>query len=135
MQLIEWDQKYSVNVKAIDEEHKKLIKLINDLHDAMRSGQGRLIVGTILEELKNYAQTHFKNEERFMEQAAFPGLPSHRLIHAQFVSQVEELIEKMETGSLSLSMEVMGFLKSWLINHIQGTDKAFSSHLNEKGFF
>lgn len=135
MSLIDWDQKFSVNVTGIDEEHKKLVSLTNELHDAMRSGKGRLIVGTILEELLNYTKTHFANEEQLMAKASYPGLASHKVVHTRLVNQVHELIEKNEAGSLSLSMEVMSFLKSWLIDHIQGVDKTYSSHLNKNGIF
>jgi len=45
MSLIEWSPAYSVKVKKFDDQHKKLIELINQLHDAMKAGQGNAMLG------------------------------------------------------------------------------------------
>lgn len=133
MALLEWNDTFSVNVNQIDEEHKKLVELTNKLHDAMRSGQGKMVVGEVLDELVEYTKTHFTHEEALMEKAGYPGLASHKLVHNRLVNQVNDLKTQNETGKLSLSMEVMKFLKEWLVDHIQGTDKNYSSYLNKNG--
>lgn len=133
MAFIQWDESYSVNVAEIDQEHKKLLDLTNQLHDAMRNGQGKLVVGNIINELLKYTETHFRNEEILMEKAGYPGLASHKLVHKRLVDQVKDLAEKANNGNLSLSLEVMNFLKDWLVEHIKGTDKNYSSHLNKHG--
>ena len=133
MALLEWNDTFSVNVKQVDEEHKKLVELTNKLHDAMRSGQGKMVVGEVLDELVEYTKTHFTHEEALMEKAGYPGLASHKLVHNRLVNQVNDLKTQNEAGKLSLSMEVMKFLKEWLVDHIQGTDKNYSSYLNKNG--
>jgi hemerythrin-like metal-binding protein len=65
--LVTWDTSYSVSVKSCDAEHQKLFDLINQLHEAMRLGQGRAIVGPVVQELENYTQTHFRAEEALLK--------------------------------------------------------------------
>ena len=67
MALIQWSSSLSVKVKQIDDEHQKLIKLINDLNDAMRVGKGKEALGKIINELVNYAAVHFNTEERYFD--------------------------------------------------------------------
>jgi len=133
MAIVSWNESFSVNVVQIDQEHKNLVDLTNKLHDAMREGKGKVVVGNVLDELIKYTETHFKNEENLMAKAGYPGLASHKLVHKKLVDQVKDLANKNEAGALSLSMEVMNFLKAWLVDHIQGTDKNYSSHLNKHG--
>ena len=133
MPLIDWDQKYSVKVNAMDQEHKVLIDLINQLHEAMRSGQGKWVVGEILDGLINYTHTHFAHEEALMTQHAYPDLAAHKKVHQSLIQQVEDLQKKQQEGSLTLSMEVKTFLKDWLMNHIQGVDFKYSPFFNAKG--
>ena len=63
MALIAWNDSYSVKVKQMDEQHKKLVEMINQLHDAMKVGQGKQVVGDVLNALVSYTKTHFASEE------------------------------------------------------------------------
>ncbi|HEX9078285.1 MAG TPA: bacteriohemerythrin [Desulfuromonadaceae bacterium] len=130
--LIEWNNSYSVNVGLMDQEHRRLVELINGLSEAMRSGHGRESVGSILDELTDYVRTHLSDEERLMREAGYPGYEAQRRAHERLVGQVMEIREKFRNGTV-LSIEVMGFLKRWLIDHIQGMDKHYGPHLNRKG--
>ncbi len=133
MVLIKWSEKYSVNIKKVDEQHKKLIEMINNLHGAMLHGKSHEILGNIIDGLIDYTKTHFKTEEELMKNYGYPGYLSHKLQHDKFVRKVSEFQRKFEEGELTLSMEIMNFLKDWLLNHILGTDKKFGPFLNEKG--
>ena len=130
MAIIEWNQGYSVQNSELDEQHKKLIELINLLHDQMKMGKGRESLNRVLTQLEEYTRTHFSCEEQWMERAGFSGLESHRKEHESLTRQVKELTEQHRAGKISLSLEVMLFLKDWLINHIQKSDKQYVSALN-----
>ncbi|HEY4744860.1 MAG TPA: bacteriohemerythrin [Desulfuromonadaceae bacterium] len=130
--LIEWNSSYSVNVGLMDQEHQRLVELINNLSAAMRSGHGRESIGSILDELASYAQTHFADEERLMRESGFPGYDEQKRAHENLIGQVIEIQGKCRAGT-ALSLEVMSFLKKWLINHIQGMDKQYGPYLNKKG--
>lgn len=133
MSLMEWNQKFSVNVKEIDEQHKKWIGILNELHDSMRAGKGSATVGKVLDELVDYTKVHFTTEERLMQANAYPHFAGHKRIHENMVREVEQLREKYRSGSSVLTIEVMQFLKNWLSEHITGTDQSYSPYLNSKG--
>jgi len=132
MPLIQWSENLSVGVEKFDSQHKKLISLINELHDAMKAGKGHLVLHNTLEELTSYTQTHFADEERIMKLYNYPGYNAQKIQHDKFIEELHSLQQKIETNPLSLTIDVMNFLKSWLTNHIQKTDKAYSSFFESK---
>lgn len=133
MDLIKWDDSFSVNVAKIDQQHQKLILMINELHDAMKQGKGKEVLGKIVNGLISYTATHFKTEEDYFNQFGYPETDSHKKEHIAFVQKVSEFKDGFEKGKLSLSIEVMNFLSDWLQNHIKGTDKKYSQFFNGKG--
>ena len=133
MALFNWSNNYSVGVLEIDSQHKVLVGLINDLHDGMKQGKGKEALGGVLAELVRYTVYHFGFEEKILEGAKYPDLVEHKRTHKDLVAQVQKIKSDYEAGKTVLSMEVMSFLKDWLGNHILGTDKKYSSHLNSKG--
>ena len=133
MALIEWNDNLSVNVKEIDSEHKKLIAMINELHSAMGSGKGKDAMGRILGGLAEYTKTHFSYEENLMQKHNYPGYLGHKGQHDALTKQVLDLQGKFQEGKALVTVEVMNFLKDWLQNHIQNTDKKYSPFFNGKG--
>lgn len=133
MAIMTWNSTLSVNVKQFDDQHMKLVNMVNELHDAMKIGKGNEALGHILNGLINYTASHFADEEKIMSLHAFPGLAVHKAEHEKLVKQVLDLQQKFKSGHSILSNEVMTFLKNWLVNHIQGEDKKYGAHLNAKG--
>jgi hemerythrin len=88
MPLLTWNESYSVNVRELDTQHKKLIDLINDLHDGMKQGKGKEISGKVLNELVTYTGFHFKSEEKLFEKHGFPDTTKHKRQHDELVDQV-----------------------------------------------
>jgi hemerythrin len=133
MALINWDDSLSVNVAEIDQQHKRLIGMINELNDAMRMGKGKDVLGKIINSLFTYTATHFKTEEKYFAQFGYPDTENHKKEHTAFVQKVSDFKDGFEKKKLSLTIEVMDFLSDWLKNHIKGTDKKYSQIFNEKG--
>jgi hemerythrin len=133
MALIPWSPALSVGVRLFDDQHQLLVGMVNDMHAAMAGGKGNLVVGPILDGLIEYTQTHFADEERLLAQHAYPGLAVQRAEHRKLVEQVLALQQKFKSGKSMLSVEVMNFLKSWLLNHIQVEDKQYGPFLNSRG--
>ena len=133
MALMEWSPTFSVKVKKFDDQHKKLVELVNHLHDAMRSGQGNAMLGVVLQQLIAYTASHFADEEKTMQANGYPDLAAHKAEHEKLVAQVLDLQKKFQAGSAMLTLTVMNFLKDWLVNHIQGVDKKYGAFLNSKG--
>lgn len=133
MAIIEWSPAYSVKVKKFDDQHKKLVDLINQLHDAMKSGQGNTAIGVVLQSLVAYTGTHFADEVKLLQANGYPDLVKHQAAHDTFVKQVVEFQKKFQDGTAMLTMTVLSFLKEWLVKHIQGEDKKYGIFLNAKG--
>ena len=89
-----------------------------------RERPGRL-GGNSVAKVYCYTKTHFKNEERIMQQHNYIHLVEHQAEHNKFVAQVEDLYEKYKSGSLAITISLINFLKTWLVDHIQGSDKKF----------
>lgn len=133
MALLTWNDSYSVKVKQLDEQHKKLIDLINQLYDAMKVGKGSEVIGPVLKSLITYTQTHFSTEEQLMKLHGYPDYDTHKNEHNQLVAQVSEIKKGMDAGKMPLTQNIMNFLRDWLIKHIQGDDKKYGPFLNNKG--
>jgi hemerythrin-like metal-binding protein len=131
--FIQWNSNLSVNVAAIDGQHQRLIALINALNDAMALGKGKEVLSKIINELVNYATSHFALEEKYFDYYKYPEAVAHKKEHADFVKKVGEFQNKFNGGMAGLTLEVMVFLKDWLVKHIQGTDKKYSAFFNAKG--
>ena len=133
MALITWTDALSVNIKEINEQHKKLISMINELHSAMGSGKGKDAMGTILGNLVEYTKTHFAYEEGLMQKHNYPGYLNHKSLHDALTKKAVDLHTSFKEGKTLVTVEVMNFLKDWLSNHIQDTDKKYGPYLNGKG--
>lgn len=134
MPLMTWNEKLSVGVKQLDDDHKKLVGMVNQLYDAIQSGHGKDSLGKILDELIGYTKVHFAREEKFFDQTNYADTAAHKKQHADLTKQVLDVQQKYKAGvSGTLSLEVMNFLKNWLITHIQGTDQKYGPYLNSKG--
>ncbi|MBN2712808.1 MAG: bacteriohemerythrin, partial [Planctomycetes bacterium] len=131
--LIQWSSDLSVGVTKMDDQHKVLIGYINDLQKSMREGKGNDEVGRILSGLGDYTESHFGEEESLMRVYKYPGLPKQEEYHKIFVAKIREEQDKLENGGLSISVNLLNYLKSWLINHIKGVDKEYEGFFHSKG--
>jgi len=134
MPLMSWSETLSVGVTALDNDHKKLVEMTNKMFDAMKEGHGADEIGKILDGLIGYVKIHFANEERLFAQTGYPNLAAHKKQHDDLTHQVLEVQKKYKSGATgTLSIEVMNFLKDWLLKHIMGDDKKYGPYLNSKG--
>jgi len=129
MELIKWSEKYSVNNFLLDSQHKKLIAIINELHTAMKVARGNEIMQTIFDELIWYTKEHFRTEEQIMQKFNYPAFKEHKAEHEELTEKVLKLQKNYKEGKSLITMETMNFLKSWLINHIEGTDKKYKDKI------
>ncbi len=133
MSHIAWDPKYSVNIEAIDEQHKHLFEVLGNLFDEMGQKRAQETLGGIIAELIQYASEHFATEEIFMTQYGFPGYAQHKKEHEAFKAKVAAFQKGFDAGKATLSIEVIDFLTGWLDHHILKVDQEYSPFLNEKG--
>lgn len=133
MEILPWKEEYSIGINEVDLQHKKLVDFLNQLFDAMSVGKGSEVLSEILNGLTDYTVKHFATEEKYMVVYAFPNYKNHKIEHKKLVEEVAQLKEEFENGNKRLTIEVVNFLKEWLVSHILGSDKALGEHLKQKG--
>jgi hemerythrin len=84
-------------------------------------------------DLITYTKLHFSKEEQMLREHGYPILDQHKKKHDDLTAQVVKYHEDFKSGRASVALPLMVFLKDWLINHIQGTDKMYSAFMNAKG--
>jgi hemerythrin len=133
MGFITWNDHYSVGVKEIDDQHKKLIALANQLYDAMRAGTSLNVLGPVLTELVEYTSYHFACEERLLLQHGYPEHAEHKEMHDALAEKARQFSDAFAQGLGSRAMDVMLFLSNWLNIHILEVDKRYAEFLSDKG--
>jgi len=127
--LMEWSDQLSVGIQEIDEQHKVLVDLINQLHDAIAHHHGAEACVHIMDKLCEYTKIHFAVEESILRILGYPDYDDHKAHHEMLLKQVQELRHKMEHEDHSISFELLHFLKKWLTIHILEEDTAYVEHL------
>lgn len=125
--MIEWTTEFSVENHKIDDEHKKLFKLLENFYQGLQNGSSKEELGHLIKGLLDYARIHFKNEEAYMESIGFPNLENHKQEHKEFIGKATDFYEKHTSGKLILSLEVTNFIKTWITNHIKSEDKQYAT--------
>jgi hemerythrin len=127
--FLTWENKYSVGVQALDQQHTTLFDIINELHTAMMQRKAQSVTAPLLRKLADYTRYHFAAEEALLMAKAYPGLAQHRLLHADLVKQVEDFVSRSERGDITLRVDLMNFLRNWLTDHILKVDSSYGSYL------
>ncbi|MDR3640059.1 MAG: bacteriohemerythrin [Humidesulfovibrio sp.] len=132
-QLMTWTDGLSVGIRLIDEQHRVLLGLINELHAGMRARKSDAVLVGVVARLKEYTVKHFGQEEEYFDRYGYPGTAAHKELHAKLVQQVLDFEAALKSGKTKVTMDIMRFLKDWLVKHIMGTDKKYTAFLNSKG--
>lgn len=132
MALFSWSDDYSVKVPSIDAQHQRLVQMLNDLHDGMVAGHAAEKVAEVLEGLIQYTAQHFAYEEELFAKYAYAETAAHVAEHQKLVEQVLAFKQKLLAKEATITMELVRFLKNWLIGHILGSDKKYSPLLVEQ---
>ncbi|MBF0300227.1 MAG: hemerythrin family protein [Oligoflexia bacterium] len=125
MDLIVWSTVYSVSVEIIDEQHQRLMEMVNRLHRAQESNQGDDVTLRILDDLIEYTVYHFKTEEEMFEKSAYPNRERHISHHKALVGEVSKKVNDFKGNKEGIREQIMVFLTDWLKDHILAEDKEF----------
>jgi hemerythrin len=126
MAFMEWDDRFSVNITTIDDQHKKLIGMVNTFYDSIQDGK-KAAFGSLLKDLVNYTIYHFSTEEKYMERFNYPEIESHKQEHRLFTDKVLDVKKRFEDGRFVVTLEITNYLKDWIAQHVLGTDKRYAS--------
>ena len=125
---IAWKDYYNVGDDSIDQQHKQIIEMINDLYRATQLKDDRQVLKPILRELVQYTIQHFENEEKLMRECNYPGLADHKVLHDRMRQRTVGLSDNVASIT---GRDLLGFLKEWWCNHIQDHDKKYAPYLKK----
>lgn len=132
MSIIKWSEDLSIGIDSIDEQHRQLINIINELHLAVEYGAGNDAIYPLIHKLHEYARTHFDQEEQLLERHGFPGTLDHAREHEVFIGKLDELILRYSSHSEQLTVHVRDFLLTWFFHHIRTKDVEYKRFLAAK---
>ena len=127
--FITWTDNYIIDNALIDEQHQKLINLINNLHAAFLEGKANNRLNEIVEDLVAYTKYHFQSEEEIFCKTEYLEKEKHKEQHRDFIEKIKEFKNKLTTGDSRLSFDIMLFLQKWLQNHILISDKEYKDFI------
>ena len=120
-----WTDALSVNVREIDDQHRRLVDMINTLYQSMAEKKGQDAQKAVIREMVEYAAAHFTLEETSMRKFGYAKTAVHSREHAAFTKKAAELSERSRAAGFILTIEVLEFLKDWLRRHIMGVDRQY----------
>lgn len=136
MTFAEWDdEKYAIGIEQVDDQHRRLFGLVNELYEAMR-GDEDVAIGPILNDLEEYTYVHFDDEQAFMGECGFSTAcgdcyAAHQEAHRTFEAEVSRLRELHESGDATVHMKTLRFMRSWLAEHVGEVDQQIGAYLDD----
>jgi len=127
--MFEWKTEYATGIGSVDAQHQTLFALGRELYAAMSSGQGKAVMGRILDRLVRYTQVHFAHEERLLQVHGYADFVAHKALHDALVKRVLSFQTEFKAGRATMAVQVLQFLKDWLEGHIMQSDMAYTGKL------
>lgn len=131
--LVQWSDTLSVGIEEIDQQHKILVRLVNDMHEAIQHKEGSATAKPILDKLIQYTIIHFAVEESLMRIFNYPDYEEHKKHHEELTREVITLRKKVRSGETAISFQLMHFLQGWLTRHILQEDMLYSDFFLQSG--
>lgn len=128
-----WDEKYSVEVSIIDEQHKQFLWIMDKLSKAVSSGETKEVLDQVIHDLEQYSIYHFNTEEKYFKEFNYEGADEHIATHRKFVEKLSEVKEKYSRDQFKLSLELISFVSDWLVNHINDMDRKYIETFHKNG--
>ncbi|MBJ6752292.1 bacteriohemerythrin [Geomonas anaerohicana] len=133
MPIVTWDGSLAVGHEMIDQHHEHLVELLNKTYDEFCEKKSKQSLESVLDELIDYATYHFAQEEVLMEKVAFPATEEHLAEHAFFIRRIGEIQKEFLAGTNAISLEIITFLKDWLVQHISQKDCDLGAYATAHG--
>ena len=134
MAQLEWTDSYSTGLAEVDDDHHRLLEIINHLDAALNEDRGLEVVGNVLKDIREYSEEHYKHEEALMAKHGFPGLPEHSEMHRKSLEKINQMCDGHANGDPSVTpTAVHHYLNSWFAKHFLGADSQFKRYLFEEG--
>ncbi len=119
-------------ITEIDEQHRAIFKLFNELHDAIHKPGKEANLEKVFSYLKNYVVDHFSLEEEYMVRYAYPAYDFHKSQHQEFIEQLAEKQHNFLTRGESIKSEILVWLYFWFKKHILSVDRNMGEYLQKE---
>jgi hemerythrin len=123
--LVHWNDDFELNIKEIDQQHRKFIDMINILYDSIIRKEDNETLAKTIADMRDYAFVHFKTEEKLFAQVGYEETEAHQEEHHFFLENIEKFYVEYQMYDTTLAVEVLTFLQEWLINHIMHSDRKY----------
>lgn len=123
--LIEWDEKYSVDVPELDEYQKELFNRFNAIIEMKSKKMDAKAATNMISDLNDYSKMFFSKEERILRRRGYPDLETHAKAHRQFIKNSISLRREIAEDINCLTMEILVELRDWLVEHIETSDSLY----------
>lgn len=132
-ETVKWSEDFACGIKIIDEQHKGLLDLINDLfsHASGNDEEEQEYFKTVVEKAVDYVRVHFATEEKIMKQTQFVGFEEHKKAHETFIVAVLDNARVFQKEKKINLEEFARFLKEWVLTHVAIQDKQYFSHFRK----
>jgi hemerythrin len=130
--LVTWSATYSVGIKIIDDQHKELFNLVNEMYNHVSNDDEeaeRAYFQSVVKQVLGYVKTHFATEETIMKRTKFQGYAVHKKVHDSFILSVVDIIKKYDEKKRAPLMVLTHFIKDWILTHIAIMDKQYFERL------
>ncbi len=132
MSYFDWKDEYSVGINTINNQHKVIIELMNDLFESMRDSREDMIINDVLNELLKYSNYHFNLEASLFEKYQYPLMKEHLHEHQYFIEKIKTLMKELGSNIITVPIDTLDYLKSWFQNHMMKKDIDYSLYFKEK---
>ncbi|NDV19723.1 bacteriohemerythrin [Pseudodesulfovibrio sp. JC047] len=132
MSFIEFTEENRIGIAEIDEQHRNLFTLLNTMHTATIEGQEHSAIVAIFDDLIVYTVEHFDTEEKYMQEYQYPQYTDHKKEHDDLTGQALQLQMQFNSGSATVTFELLDFLNGWLNDHTMGTDRELGDFLRPR---
>lgn len=131
---IEWSEDLAVGFQEIDNQHKELFRMINQMLEACNQEKGKEVLNEMIKFLENYVVTHFGTEENLMRLYNYPDYNAHKNHHEQFIKSFGELKNQLAATGPGTHIVVMTnrIVVNWLNSHIRNVDKLLGAFLKDR---
>ena len=133
IEIFSWSDKDSVGIKEIDEQHKQLMGILNELGTALLEFKAPEVIDAVFEKVFDYTREHFATEERLFKKYNYPEEEKHKVEHDQMIAKVAQFKKEYDRGNKMIGTALMDFLKQWCKDHMKVTDYRYISFFKELG--
>jgi hemerythrin len=130
--IIEWDNRYAVGIEQIDEQHRALLKMVNNLcfDNRMDEDPSKIFFQMTVHDVMRFLQYHFLSEEELLERIKYPDIAAHKQQHSNFVKEVFDKLDQPGKNQQPVPQNITHRLRNMIITHITLIDKKYATYIH-----